>query len=155
MRQKRICRVAGIAVKDDRVLIHRRKDDHYWTFPGGGCKFYETTIDALERELLAEIGAEIEIERLVFIVENLYLKKNIPNHEIEFFYKINLGDSFSIEDEYFYGKEGKETLVFYWCPISNVENIRLYPKCLRKSVSDLPEKIEHIINKIDSKDKTE
>lgn len=153
MAQKRICRVAGITLKNDHVLIHRRKDDDYWTFPGGGCKFYETTKDALEREYLAEIGAKITIEKLIFIVENLYFKKNIPNHEIEFFYSIKLEDKFQPTEEYFFGKEGDETLVFYWCPIKQIENIKLYPKCLRKTLHQLPENITHIINKIEEENK--
>lgn len=147
MSQKRICRVAGIAIKDNHVLVHRFKDKDYWTFPGGGCKFYETTVHALEREFLAEIGGEIKINRLLFIVENLYLKKNIPNHEIEFFYEIELEDKFNPEQEYFYGKEGEDDLVFFWCQLDQLENIRLYPKCMKKALLDIPKEIVHVINK--------
>lgn len=153
MAQKRICRVAGVTIKDDHVLIHRRKKDNYWTFPGGGCKFYETTTDALEREYHSEIEADIKIKRLVFIVENLYFKKNIPNHEIEFFYEIEMDDHFEPSQEYFYGKEGEDTLVFFWCPLDQLENIKLYPKCLRKIIKNLPENIVHVINKNEEKPK--
>ncbi len=147
MSQKRICRVAGVAIKDNHVLIHRFKEKDYWTFPGGGCKFYETTTDALEREFLSETGGKITINRLLFIVENLYLKKNIPNHEIEFFYEIELEDSFSPEEEYFYGKEGEEDLIFYWCPLDKLEEMRIYPKCLKKALLEIPENIVHVIHK--------
>ena len=87
MAHKRICRVAGIAIKENHVLIHRRKDKDYWTFPGGGCKFYETTEDALEREFISEIDAKIKINRLLFIVENLYLKKIFLIMKLNFFMK--------------------------------------------------------------------
>lgn len=153
MAQKRICRVAGVAVKENYVLIHRKKEDNYWTFPGGGCKFYETTKDALEREYNSEIKAKIEIKRLLFIVENLYLKKNIPNHEIEFFYEIEMESKFEPSQEYFYGKEGEETLVFFWCPLDQLENMKLYPKCLRKVIKNLPNNILHVIHKNEEKPK--
>ena len=151
MAQKRICRVAGVAIKDNHVLIHRRKGKDYWTFPGGGCKFYETTEDALEREFLSEIDARIKINRLLFIVENLYLKKNIPNHEIEFFYEIEMEDKFNPSQEYFYGNEGEDTLVFFWCSLDQLESMRVFPMCLKKVLKDIPDHILHVIHKNEDK----
>jgi hypothetical protein len=37
-------RVAGIAIKDDYVLLHRSEKDSFWTFPGGRATVY-TQVD--------------------------------------------------------------------------------------------------------------
>lgn len=67
-------RVRAILYKDsDHIyLIKRVKNgqDPYWVTPGGGVEEMDTTIEnALIRELQEELGASIEIQRLVFVLE--------------------------------------------------------------------------------------
>jgi len=56
--------VAGCAIRDGRVLMTRRgpndpRWEGYWEFPGGKVEAGEHPVEALEREWLEELGAEI------------------------------------------------------------------------------------------------
>jgi 8-oxo-dGTP diphosphatase len=66
--------VAGIMVREGRILICRRRADQphplKWEFPGGKVEAGETPKDALRRELREELGIEAalpgEITRYTF-----------------------------------------------------------------------------------------
>lgn len=70
-------RVAGIIYKDDYVLLVHREKGYgsekmiYNVIPGGGVEENETLEEALRREILEEVGIEIEILNLEnpFILE--------------------------------------------------------------------------------------
>lgn len=53
-------RTEGVMRKDNRLLLSRAEEDDIWVLPGGSVKLYETTEEALEREILEEMGFEIE-----------------------------------------------------------------------------------------------
>jgi ADP-ribose pyrophosphatase YjhB (NUDIX family) len=65
-------RVAGIVLNGDRVLIHRAEIDDFWSLPGGRVSILESTADALEREMQEELDVEVDIKRLVWVVENFF-----------------------------------------------------------------------------------
>ena len=56
-------RVAALIVIDGRVLLvrHRRGNRRYFLLPGGGVEHRETLADALKREVLEEVGLDIEV----------------------------------------------------------------------------------------------
>jgi len=57
-RERPTVRVAGLLVKDQRLLLVRqqRGGEDYWLLPGGGVEFGESLSAALEREVLEELG---------------------------------------------------------------------------------------------------
>ena len=63
-----ILRVAGIAINNKRVLLHRADFDDFWTLPGGNCEFYEDTEYALQREFFEELQAPMF--RIMFLSLN-------------------------------------------------------------------------------------
>jgi 8-oxo-dGTP pyrophosphatase MutT (NUDIX family) len=57
-------RVAGIAIDNDHVLLHRAVGETFWTCPGGRAEIGETTSQTLVREIKEELNEDIEVVRL-------------------------------------------------------------------------------------------
>ena len=156
-------RVVGVAIYDNRVLVHRSTVDDFWSLPGGRCEFLENSRDALAREMKEEIGVDVKIIRPLYFVENFFNFKSKDYHEISIFYLMEFpSDSkFIFENDTFYGKErgldfknyklyGDELkLIFKWVSINQIKDLRLYPLFLRKSLKNIKPYLEHIINRDD------
>jgi len=140
-------RVVGIALNRDRVLLHRAEMDDFWSLPGGRVGMLEPAEDALKREMREELGIEIHIERLVWVVENFFEHDNKSYHELAFYFLMAFPhDSHAYKNEEFLGNDESIKLFFKWHQLSKLEEVRLYPSFLRKGLSLLPEGIEHIVH---------
>lgn len=66
-------RVAGILVKDDRILLvrHEKREKSYWLLPGGGVELGESAGEALVREFQEEVGLSIEVGKLVLVQDSI------------------------------------------------------------------------------------
>ena len=60
--------VDGVIIKDNQILLIKRKNDPYkdkWAIPGGFVEYGEKTEDAVLREIKEETGLEAKISGLV------------------------------------------------------------------------------------------
>lgn len=48
---------------NNMLLLERRRDSDVWGLVGGGCKKYETGLDAIAREVWEELGVRIPKEK--------------------------------------------------------------------------------------------
>ncbi len=67
--------VAAIIVREDKIFATQRGYGEYkdwWEFPGGKVQEGETSQEALKREIHEELGAEIDVGRLIDTVEYDY-----------------------------------------------------------------------------------
>ena len=73
---KRIEVVAGLILRDGRLLIcQRRKDEPFalqWEFPGGKVEKGESYLDALRRELKEELDIEVGDAKEIFRNRHVY-----------------------------------------------------------------------------------
>ena len=155
-----VYRVAGIAIFNNKLLVHRSIKDDFWALPGGRCEMLEISKDALIREMKEEIGADIIIKRPLYFVENFFHFKSTDFHELSIYYLMgfSMHSKWILEEKTFYGKEEELEnendvyeraglkLIFKWVDLNKIEDIRLYPLFLRKSLKDIKPYIEHIIN---------
>jgi mutator protein MutT len=77
---------AGLVFRDGRVLItQRRATDHLgglWEFPGGKRRAGESFEDCLRRELMEELGIEVEVGERIATIKHDYPEKSV---HLEFF----------------------------------------------------------------------
>lgn len=141
-------RAAGIVLNRDRVLIHRAEIDDFWSLPGGRVSMLESTTDALKREMREELGVEVYIERLVWVVENFFEYDGRNYHELALYYLMAFMHGHHLYDrnEPFSGDEEGIKLVFRWHRLDELRKILLYPSFLQEKLSAIPETIEHIVH---------
>jgi ADP-ribose pyrophosphatase YjhB (NUDIX family) len=141
-------RVAGVCVHEDHVLLHREAKDDFWVMPGGRPHLYESSRDALIREMVEEIATRVEVLRLLWVVENFFEYFGERLHEIAFYYQMSLPEDSPFRDVGvdFTGQEGDVTLLYHWVPIDEIERVRLYPTFLRTALSALPDSTVHVFH---------
>ena len=68
-------RVSALLRWQDRILLcrHEKPGKEYWLLPGGGVDSGESLVDALQRELLEEVGLrdELPLEGPIAIVDSI------------------------------------------------------------------------------------
>ena len=75
--------VAAIIIKDGKVYATQRGYGEFkgwWEFPGGKTEAEESLEDALKREIMEELGAEIEVGELLDTVEWDYPNFHLTMH---------------------------------------------------------------------------
>jgi len=143
-------RVAGLALHQGHLLIHRAVHEPFWTIPGGTAELGEDSKATLVREMQEELGVDITVGRLVFLVENFFDFEGRAWHEIGWYYLMHLPVYFPFFSD---GRivheiqDGKNRLEFKWVPATRrtLEDLPLPPVFLADRIEVLPEGTEHII----------
>ncbi len=150
-----IHRVAVVITDKERVLLHRAETNDFWSLPGGHVELMEDSLAAIRREMREEIGEALVIDRLLWIVENLFTDGDQRYHELGLYYLAHLPETsrFLAGDGPFYGSEDFEgsqplRLIFKWFPIdgNGLQKEVIYPVFLRKALGKFPEFPEHVLN---------
>jgi ADP-ribose pyrophosphatase YjhB (NUDIX family) len=90
--------------RGDDVLVYEgydsAEDEVFYRLLGGGVEFGETAAEAVRREMLEELGAELANVELLAVQENIFTFDGRPHHEIAFLFAADLVDpSFYERDE--------------------------------------------------------
>jgi ADP-ribose pyrophosphatase YjhB (NUDIX family) len=145
-----VYRVAGVCLHDGHVLIHCfNGDERMWALPGGRVELLEPSVETLRREMREEIGVEVTIGRLLWVVENFFRWEDGRHaHELGLYYLMTLPPSCPLLDTSRTFERVEEGLLmhFRWLPLSEVEGLPLQPGFLRTRLRRLPEHVEHIVN---------
>lgn len=144
-------RVAGVALHEAHVLLLRADDATFWVLPGGGVRHGETSAEAIARELREELGVEPRIERLLWVVENLFLFRGDRCHELGFYYLFDMppGSPWLDTTRQHIHREGEADMVYRWFPVADLDRVALYPVFLRDALRRAPAPFELIVNRED------
>lgn len=153
--QKFVLRVAGIFLRDNRVLLHRAEHEDIWALPGGGCDFFEDTKAALIREADEELSAQIDVISLAFVVEIFFEWSGDKAHEIGLYYLAEFkGPSVQFyEEDEFTGIEDKMEgmnkfrLLFKWFDFNSLTELNLKPNFLKEKIPTLKKEISHVVQR--------
>ena len=103
----------------------------------------------LAREMREEIGVEITVDRLVWVVENFYVNDDNGKsyHEIGFYFLMSLPEESPLlrQNEFVTQDEGY-VFTFKWHPTNVLPDINLVPTFLRTTLQNIPETTVHIVH---------
>jgi ADP-ribose pyrophosphatase YjhB (NUDIX family) len=123
----------AVILHEGRVLLTRNSDHwgDFYLFPGGGQEFGEVLRDAVIRECMEEIGAEVTVGDLLHIRE--YIGKNhefaewdAGVHQVEFYFECRPKDP-DADTSHGVNPDSYQTGV-EWVELERLDQIRLYPK---------------------------
>ena len=143
-------RVVGVAIHDNRVLLHRAGDEPFWTLPGGRAEIGETAEDTIRREMREELSTDVEVLRLLWFIENFFDYGSVSYHEVALYFLIRFPpDSKPMAQNVFELADGATTLRFRWVPLEGetLTNLPLLPPFLALGLRDLPTSVAHVVHR--------
>lgn len=142
-------RIVGVAMQNDAVLLHQVEGDAFWAFPGGRAEMGETAETTLKREMREELGADIEIVRLLWFSENFFTYDARRYHEIALYFLMQLpaNSPYLNQPGPFPGIEETPKLIFQWfpCQAEVLAALPVQPSFLQTALLSLPETVTHVI----------
>ena len=132
----------AVIINDNKLLAIEKMDDGgpWYLLPGGGQEFGETLVNALKRECLEGIGAEVEVGNMILSRE--YIGKNhefsetdSDFHQVEFYFNCTLISSI---DEDAATKPDIGQTGIRWISLDD-SNLRLYPKFILTALKNTKE----------------
>ena len=144
-------RIAGLAFRNDHILVHRATHEKFWTFPGGTAEIGESSADTLIREMQEETGCTISLGRHLWTVENFFSFEGRTWHEVGVYYLMNMPDAFPFAPETIVHRvrDAKNDLEFKWVPAekARLEALPLQPDFIPARIAALPQTSEHLIHR--------
>ena len=97
--EQRFCyRVAAVIVDRGRVLIQLveegpdTSETPFYCLPGGRVEHGETALECIAREMREELEEEVQVERLLWLVENFFAHAGMTWHEIGLYFLVSLAE---------------------------------------------------------------
>lgn len=141
-------RTVGVAIHNEQVLLHRAAHDTWWSLPGGRVELHEPSSDSLVREMREELGVEVVLLRLLWVLERFFVSSQ-RHHSGQFYYLMQVPEALFPESApTFTSPQSNDTpLVFQWYPLAQLDALPmpLYPAILRTMLRHLPESVVHLV----------
>ena len=132
-------RVCGILKVENKYLAVNINQNGFFCLPGGHVELGEDTDTAVLREMKEELGFEINIDRMVCVVQNFFKTKESKTfHEIGYYYVVTPKNLSEVNtDDYIRYENDKgeiKKLEFKWFTLDELQNIDFRPKAVAKQL---------------------
>lgn len=122
--------------RGDQILVETGRDESrnetFYRLLGGTIEFGERGAETVRRELLEELGAGVEVDRLVTVIENVFTWEDAPRHEIVLVYECRFTDpALLLLDEWQVAEAKPDGIVTHrlcWKGRDDFRGERLYPE---------------------------
>lgn len=143
-------RVAGLAIHEGRVLLHKFEGFDFWCLPGGRAEMGESSPETLKREFQEELGEHVSIDRLLWCCESFYDHRGFEVHELCMYYSVDFLENSDVvkrTDPFDVKEIDGTTLTFKWFDLEAVDALEFYPEFIKNHLTDLPKTTQHIVDK--------
>jgi 8-oxo-dGTP pyrophosphatase MutT (NUDIX family) len=142
-------RVAGLAFRDGHVLVHRAVHEPFWTFPGGTAEIGDTSEETLKREMVEELGVEVTVSRLLWVVENFFHYEQRDWHELGLYYLMEIPTEFPFQSHEIihWVEDGDNHLEFKWVRATReaLTALDIPPYFIADDIENLPTAPRHLV----------
>ncbi len=143
-------RVAGILIKNGKILLQKPLNDNRYSIPGGHVAFGELSSETIIREFKEEIKADVKTERLIMVGELFWPWGSKPCQQISFYYEISLCNenqiplegTFPAYDDF--GNK-RNDLEFSWIDLNEINNLMVYPTNIKEDLLSLPKELKYFV----------
>ncbi len=122
-----------------KILLFHPLQRKVYMLPGGKVEQLEKTEDAIKREIIEELGWELDFDFIGISEEFLY-NKDEKTQFINVIYEAVYNNE--VIDETFFGKEG-DWATFNWVDLKELDNIPLHPREIKDIALG---NVNHVIN---------
>lgn len=141
-------RVNGILIHNDKILLVKIHKNPFYCLPGGHVKLGEDTESAIIREFKEETGYDVKINKLIYIIENFFVRNNGEKiQELGFYYLIDLENEKDLNYNEYRTMDGDIELQLKWFSMDELKNIEFRPKELKEKIQNKNMNLEHLIIK--------
>ena len=130
-------RAAVIIIHNNKILAHRNMKSNHYALLGGRVEIGENSEETVKREMIEEIGKEIELTGYISTIENFFEMKGSKYHEIMFVHKAEFKRE---EDkqitETIKNIEGKDYLQYEWLDLDKIEEYPLKPQIIKEVLKE-------------------
>jgi ADP-ribose pyrophosphatase YjhB (NUDIX family) len=143
-------RAAAVIIDSGRVLLHRADYEDFWSLPGGRVEMLEDSAQGLRREMLEELGEEVEIGRLVWVGENFFQFLLTDFHELGMYFEATLPNQSELRErneEWWTVEDNGVKICFRWFDLAEVADLPIVPGFLREGLTALPAVTEHVVQR--------
>ncbi|WP_144696680.1 NUDIX hydrolase [Fictibacillus phosphorivorans] len=127
-------RVAGVLIREGRVLLHRAKAETNWSLPGGRVKLGEDAQTSLKREMKEELDLNVKVNGFLWTVENFFTYAEKEIHEVGLYFKITAKNPLPFHNGEEFTVLEADRLVFKWVPLENLNEYVLYPQVVKEKL---------------------
>ena len=140
-------RSVGVILHENQVLIHTSPKHNFWALPGGRVEFQEPANQTIKREMQEELGIDVCVERLLWVIESFFDHNRKSYHELGFYFLLSTTNNSAIyaQTKVFDGIEKDKEIIFKWHELEALENIDLRPNFLQSALKSLPEFTEYVV----------
>ena len=130
-------RTAMCIIHNHKLLTHRNVNSDHYAVPGGRIQIGEDSVTALKREIMEEMGKEIEAIGYVATIENFFEMKGSKFHEIMFVHRAEFKNEEDKKIEYTIKNiEGEDYLQYEWIEIDKIEEYPIVPQIIKKILKE-------------------
>jgi 8-oxo-dGTP pyrophosphatase MutT (NUDIX family) len=143
-------RVAGVCLEGGHVLLNRVDHERFWYLPGGRVEILEASPTTLEREMREEVGVDVQVGRLLWVIENFFVFEGRPFHEVGMYFAMALPADSPLLDarrDHVGTEMGHQVITFRWFPLADLGRVHVVPSVLREALLDLPQCARHIVHR--------
>lgn len=138
---------SAIIIHNNKILAHRNINSDHYALLGGRIAIGEDSETTVKREVMEELGKEIEITGYVATIENFFEMKGSKYHEILFVHKaefVNEDDKL-IEDT-MHNVEGKDYIQYEWLPLDKINEYPLRPSVVKDVLNKMEFRVHRVNN---------